>query len=89
MTNERAMLESGILSNEWKWKITRRQRPDFSELKDKYGEELHNAIKIAWIEAQESRSTGVQLKPWNYEAGREQTFTELLVPVQAQIQTLN
>ncbi|CAA7020013.1 unnamed protein product [Microthlaspi erraticum] len=88
LTNERGMLESGKLSSEWALKITRTKRPNFSELKDKYGEELYNAVKIAWIEAQESRRTGVKLKPWNYEAGREQTLAELLVLVQAQIQIL-
>ncbi|CAA7020015.1 unnamed protein product [Microthlaspi erraticum] len=79
------------LYEEWRSEINdgfSEERPDLSGLKEKYGEELYNAIKIAWIEAQESRRTGVHLKPWHKEAGREQTLTELLVPLEAQIQTL-
>lgn len=64
------------------------EMPDLLEVKDKYGEELYNAIKIAWLEEQERRRTGVSLKPWNYEARREQTLTELLVPLQERIQFL-
>ncbi|CAH2067946.1 unnamed protein product [Thlaspi arvense] len=64
------------------------EMPDLLDLKDKYGEELYNAIKVAWIEAQEGRRRDVQLKPWDYEAGREQTLSNLLVPLQARIQFL-
>ncbi|CAH8330231.1 unnamed protein product [Eruca vesicaria subsp. sativa] len=61
---------------------------DLLDVKEKYGEELYKAIKIAWTESKEGRRTGVQLKPWDYEAGREKTLTELLVPLREQIQFL-
>ncbi|CAF2208334.1 hypothetical protein YC2023_093307 [Brassica napus] len=44
---------------------------DLLDLKEKYGDELYKAIKIAWTESQESTRTGVHLKPWDYDAGRE------------------
>ncbi|KAJ0231750.1 NOG1 [Hirschfeldia incana] len=61
---------------------------DLLDLKEKYGEELYNVIKIAWAESKERTRTGVQLKPWDYEAGREKTLTELLVPLREKIQFL-
>lgn len=61
---------------------------DLLDLKEKYGEELYRAIKIAWTESKERTRTGVQLKPWDYEAGREKTLTELLVPLGEQIHFL-
>lgn len=61
---------------------------DLLDLKEKYGEEIYRAIKIAWTESKERTRTGVHLKPWDYEAGREKTLTELLVPLGEQIQFL-
>lgn len=61
---------------------------DLLDLKEKYGDELYKAIKIAWTESQESTRTGVHLKPWDYDAGREKTLTELLVPLREKIQFL-
>ncbi|CAN7065784.1 unnamed protein product [Brassica oleracea var. botrytis] len=61
---------------------------DLLDLREKYGDELYKAIKIAWTESQERTRTGVQLKPWDYVAGREKTLTELLVPLREKIQFL-
>ncbi|KAL0665508.1 hypothetical protein Bca4012_102346 [Brassica carinata] len=61
---------------------------DLLDLREKYGDELYEAIKIAWTESQERTRTGVQLKPWDYVAGREKTLTELLVPLREKIQFL-
>lgn len=66
----------------------RMEMPDILDVKEKYGDELYNTIKIAWYEVQERRRTGVMFKPWNYVAGREQTLTELLGLLQERIQIL-
>lgn len=52
------------------------ENSDLEDLRDKYGASLYNAIKTAWVEFQELRRTGVTLKPWNHDAGREQTLSE-------------
>lgn len=64
------------------------ERPEILDVKEKYGLELYNTIKKAWFEYQERRRTGVVFKPWNYDAGREQTLTELLVPLAGTIDNL-
>lgn len=61
---------------------------DLLDLREKYGDELYKAMKIAWTESQERTRIGVQLKPWDYVAGREKTLTELLVPLREKIQFL-
>ncbi|KAL0725924.1 hypothetical protein Bca4012_040523 [Brassica carinata] len=77
-------LEQGEEEDDW----VQVEAQDLLDLKEKYGEELYKAIKIAWTESKEGTRTGVQLKPWDYEAGREKTLTELLVPLGEQIQFL-
>lgn len=64
------------------------ENSDLEDLRDKYGASLYNAIKTAWVEFQELRRTGVTLKPWNHDAGREQTLSELLEPLPMTIQNL-
>ncbi|CAH8358763.1 unnamed protein product [Eruca vesicaria subsp. sativa] len=64
------------------------ENSDLEELQDKYGASLYNAIKTAWVEILLFRRTGVTLKPWNHDAGREQTLSELLELLPSTIEDL-